>query len=71
MFEGLRALVGVAQVGLAFNPGALLLGIEELAQTFECGHLLPRVLPVIPAFDAACGVAQDVPEPDPPQPTTY
>lgn len=34
LFEGLRTLVGIVGGRLPIEPGALLLGIEELAQTF-------------------------------------
>ena len=35
LFEGFRAFIGVGQVRSAFHPSALLLGDEELAQTFH------------------------------------
>lgn len=35
LFEGFLALVGIAGRGFAFEPGALLLGVEELPEAFR------------------------------------
>jgi len=39
VFEGFGALVGVGKLGIALEPGALLLFIEELAQAFDAAAI--------------------------------